>query len=47
MLPYAWADFLAKGLVYSVLFITGAYLCMGDFRRVVKRQLGQIFNRKR
>ena len=46
MLPHAWADFLAKGLVYSVLFITGAYLCMGDFRGEVKRQLAQIFNRK-
>ena len=44
VLPHAWADFLAKGLVYSVLFITGAYLCIGDFRGVVKRQLGQIFN---
>lgn len=46
MLPYAWADFLAKGLVYSVLFITGAYLCIGDFRGVVKRQLALVFNRK-
>ena len=46
-LPHAWADFLAKGLAYSVLFTAGAYICIGDFRRVVRGQLGQILNRKR